>query len=149
MIHFILGPSYPYYPPTSSYQSSFPNTGAFIPSYPPPTSTSPFYHPYPTTSYTVYNPPISLPGTVAPSQTTLPPPHLRSVSSDRRTERLKGGEEKQQPNEAGGGLQPSRSVGDIISELQKEAEALAARRSTATSPAANQGSRPASRGATG
>jgi len=66
----------------------------------------------------------------------------RSLSSDRRhTERLKDSSETSmgEKTKEDGELKPSRSVGNLISELQRESEALAQART----------SRPSSRGATG
>jgi len=98
-------------------------------------------------SYNVYNP-----GLVTPtyqSKQEQPPNSYetrgsRSVSSDRRTEKLKDSSDEPKTGE----LKPSRSVGDMITELQKEAQALQdQKRKAASSP--NPASRPPSRGASG
>ena len=70
---------------------------------------------------------------------------VRSVSSDRdrhRTEKLKDGSDNVPSN---GELKPSRSMGDMISELQKEVEELQQQKKKSPSSS----SRPTSRGATG
>ena len=70
-------------------------------------------------------------------------PQVRSKSQERgqlRTERLKDGDKEALTN---GELKPSRSVGDMISELQKEVEELQNQKKKSPS------SRPTSRGATG
>ena len=68
----------------------------------------------------------------------------RSVSSDRhRTEKLKDSPAPASPGPSNGELKPSRSVGDMISELQREAEELQQLKKKSPS------SRPTSRGATG
>ena len=99
--------------------------------HPPPQSTSRAHH----------NPSSST--MKAPANTTQPTLPSRSLSSDRRhTERLKDEspkEETSKENGQVGELKPSRSVGNLISELQRESEALAQART----------SRPSSRGATG
>ena len=73
----------------------------------------------------------------------VPPPALppapRSLSSDRRTEKLKDSSQDSGSEE----LKPSRSLGDMITELQKEAEEH--QQQKRKSP----GSRPGSRGPTG
>ena len=67
------------------------------------------------------------------------PPNPRSLSSDRRTEKLKDSSHQAGTEE----LKPSRSLGDMITELQKEAEEH--QQQKRKSP----GSRPGSRGPTG
>jgi len=99
-------------------------------------------HPPPqSTSRAQHNPSSST--MKAPANTTQPTLPSRSLSSDRRhTERLKDEspkEETSKENGQVGELKPSRSVGNLISELQRESEALAQART----------SRPSSRGATG
>jgi len=100
-------------------------------------------HPPPQNTSRAYLPPSSAPQPTASSQspsTTNQP--SRSLSSDRRhTERLKDSSETPRDEKAKGDgeLKPSRSVGNLISELQRESEALAQART----------SRPSSRGATG
>jgi len=102
--------------------------------------------PYPGTGYSVYNP-----GQVQPSYPPVTNTQggrgARSISSDRRTEKLKDSPEhssKTQSNTSGE-LKPSRSVGDIISELQKDAQSLQDQKRKSPNP----NSRPGSRGATG
>jgi len=99
-------------------------------------------------SYTVYNPglapPTYQPARQDPAPSSFETRGSRSVSSDRRTEKLNDSSDEPSSGE----LKPSRSVGDMISELQKEAQALQdQKRKSVSSP--KPPSRPASRGATG
>eukprot|EP00092_Neocalanus_flemingeri_P107397 GFUD01137842.1.p1 GENE.GFUD01137842.1~~GFUD01137842.1.p1 ORF type:complete len:698 (+),score=190.83 GFUD01137842.1:270-2096(+) len=99
-------------------------------------------------SYNIYNPglapPTYQPRLQDPAPNTYETRGSRSVSSDRRTEKLKDSSDEPSSGE----LKPSRSVGDMITELQKEAQALQEqKRKSMSSP--NPTSRPASRGATG
>jgi hypothetical protein len=65
----------------------------------------------------------------------------RSISSDRRTEKLKDSSDVPSSGE----LRSSSSVGDMISQLQKETQALQDQKRKSPNP----NSRPGSRGATG
>ena len=97
-------------------------------------SSSPSYQSQTATSSSVSN-------NLSPDQSKV-----RSVSSDRdrhRTEKLKDGSDNVPSN---GELKPSRSMGDMISELQKEVEELQQQKKKSPS---SSSSRPTSRGATG
>jgi len=125
---------------SSGYSPSFTST-AYTP-YP---GYSPA-QPYPGTGYSVFNP-----GQVQPSYPPITNTQggrgTRSISSDRRTEKLKDSPEENSKtmSNTSGELKPSRSVGDIISELQKDAQSLQDQKRKSPNP----NSRPGSRGATG
>ena len=91
------------------------------------------------TGYSVYNP-----GQLTSSQGGK---GGRSISSDRRTEKLKDSSDNYSNTNTStsGELKPSRSVGDMITQLQKEAQALQEQKRKSPNP----NSRPGSRGATG
>lgn len=101
-----------------------------------PPGTSPVYSP-PYSQYPQYHPQYSSPSSYIRATTTS-----RSVSSDRRTEKLKD-RDREGPAQTGDKLKPSPSVGDLISELQKESEVLAQNKTS------RPNSRPQSRGSTG
>jgi len=142
-------------PPHASFAnfSSYNSTGSTVYN---PSFTSTAYTPYPgystaqpsypATGYSVYNP-----GQVQPSYPPLANNQgsrgTRSISSDRRTEKLKDSPDEniQTKNNATGELKPSRSVGDIITELQKDAQSIQEQKRKSPNP----NSRPGSRGATG
>jgi len=134
--------NYSYSHPSQFYYNQFPNSSQ--------TFTTAPAHAYPqqqqhnvanTQAFTVYNPDRSA---TSPSYQTAPGSSaVRSVSSERhRTEKLKDSSDGQTKT-CNGELKPSRSMGDMISELQKEVEELQQQKKKSPS------SRPSSRGATG
>ena len=101
------------------------------------------YNQYYCPQYNQYGPTANLPpaSTTATPNTAQDQSKARSLSSDRRTtEKLKDSSSEPSESEE---LKPSRSLGDMISELQKEAEEH--QQQKRKSP----GSRPGSRGPTG
>merc|ERR1719318_2226542 len=97
------------------------------------------------TGYSVYNPGQIHPAYQPRQQAQVPSSNQikesRSISSDRRTEKLKDSSDVPSQGE----LKSSSSVGDMISQLQKEAQALQDQKRKSPNP----NSRPGSRGATG
>jgi len=134
--------------PNPSHLASQPNFGNFsvsssgysIPSqaFPAPAYRPYPSQPYPSTGYSVYTPQTYPPPLTAPQATKA-----RSISSDRRTEKLK---DSADDVSVSGELKPSRSVGDLISSLQAEAQSIQDQRRKSPKPS---NSRPGSRGATG
>jgi len=97
------------------------------------------------TGYNVYNPgqihPVYQPRQQAQLSSALQIKESRSISSDRRTEKLKDSSDAARSGE----LRSSSSVGDMISLLQREAQALQDQKRKSPNP----NSRPGSRGASG
>lgn len=146
----VPGQYYPNYTTNPFGSSVTSSSQAYAPVSRPPgynlTSTSSGFGDTSKPSYNVYNPGLATP-TYQPKQdqpNSYETRGSRSVSSDRRTEKLKDSSDEPKTGE----LKPSRSVGDMITELQKEAQALQdQKRKAVTSP--NPASRPPSRGASG
>ena len=133
--------------PSQALQSRLAQTGQnfnpnFVNFYSPGAASATAYNPgqffCPQFSHSQYGPPANLPPATNSAQDQS---KARSVSSDRRTtEKLKDSSSEPSGSEE---LKPSRSLGDMISELQKEAEEH--QQQKRKSP----GSRPGSRGPTG
>eukprot|EP00090_Calanus_glacialis_P003147 TRINITY_DN12280_c0_g1_i1.p1 TRINITY_DN12280_c0_g1~~TRINITY_DN12280_c0_g1_i1.p1 ORF type:complete len:665 (-),score=226.72 TRINITY_DN12280_c0_g1_i1:129-2123(-) len=132
-------PFYPGY--SSSTQAYSSSTQAFISS----SSSTPGIVSSSNTGYNVYNPGQIHPAYQPRPQAQVPSDHQikesRSISSDRRTEKLKDSSDVPSSGE----LRSSASVGDMISQLQKETQALQDQKRKSPNP----NSRPGSRGATG
>jgi len=134
--------SYGYNHPNQFYYNQIPNTSQ--------TFSTPHPHAYPqqhnvanTKAFTVYNQAQDRSSTSPSYQSAPGSSAVRSVSSERhRTEKLKDSSDDQ-TKPCNGELKPSRSMGDMISELQKEVEELQQQKKKSPS------SRPSSRGATG
>lgn len=154
---YSISPSTQYSTPSSTQYSTAPSTQYNVASGPQYSTSGPYttvptlqYSTASSSQYTIaptmaYSLPAGSSSVYSPQYSQYPqyppsylPPTSRSVSSDRRTEKLK--DREQEPGEE---LKPSRSVGDMISELQKESEALA------QSKTSRPNSRPQSRGPTG
>merc|ERR1719369_1669486 len=122
--------------PNSSHLASQPNFSNFSvcnsgysipsPAFPAPAYSSYPSQPYPTTGYSVYTPQPYPPPLTAPQASKA-----RSISSDRRTEKLKDSDDAVP---VPGELKPSRSVGDIISSLQAEAQSIQEQRRKSPKP---------------
>merc|ERR1719378_1957044 len=134
--------SYGYNHPNQFFYNQIPNTSqTFSTAHP---------HAYPqqhnvanTKAFTVYNQAQDRSSTSPSYQSAPGSSAVRSVSSERhRTEKLKDSSDDQ-TKPCNGELKPSRSMGDMISELQKEVEELQQQKKKSPS------SRPSSRGATG